>query len=239
MGKRINSRSGTVKFSDDIAIKSLYDKYNAEKEFTILRDLYELYPSTKQEGWLYCTVKPLSFDKNGNIKMQRVCGEPLSSHILKNPNSAYHAGVWLALFHNTTQGDDGNVTRFSDYSTSHVIIDDKSKMVTAIDPGLGFGKRGLSESDLFSFIINVISHSLKNYRMPVSAIDAFLSGYYNTSVNLPEEKKMSQALTEVINKYNRRWSKASRVKLLISIPYKCYLNIYCRRMIKRILKQYS
>ncbi len=235
----IMARTGRVELYERLVIKRLYDSGRAEEEYALLQELYDLFPLKELDRWQYRAVKPLSFDSDGSIFMERATGVPLDQLVGKYPDLLYQAGVWLALFHSGSRvrsGSDREVYLFGDFSMPHLVIDRSEKIVTAIDPGYSFGCRGAAEKDLYSFVIGLITFYLKRLKLPGSAVYRFLDGYYDNSRLTPDQKALDKAMEPVLEKYRQRWKKRNLVKKALSGFYLALLSFYGKRLNARYVK---
>ncbi len=237
--KIIYTRSGVVIIRSDATVLKKHDIYsNAEKEFEVLEKLYRSLPkAVEHKGWFYKTIKPINYDGAGNIVMEKAPGNSLVDIYLNEPQMSYHAGVWLAIFHNYNRCKTiGEVAIFSDYGAPHVFIDRERYTVTAIDPGFGFGQKGGPEHDVLSFAVGAITLALKNLRLPLKLLYPFLNGYYSITRIPYNQERFKAAVKKVFDKYRMRWAKQPGYKKLALIIYWPYLHYYCNFKIKKIIK---
>lgn len=136
-------------------------------------------------GWRYSIVRLLSKteDEEG-IVMEFVEGRTLSSVSRAEANQAeYQCGLWMALYHNKMipGGHEGLV--YTDLNVHNVMIDSGRKTVTVLDPGMTWGRIGITYEDLIKHVNSTLFVLVLRGRFPVSSISYFLKGYCCAAVS--------------------------------------------------------
>jgi hypothetical protein len=131
------------------------------------------------EGWLYRIVKLLWVATDGkSFCMEFVPGWVLSEiPKSKTKESEYHCGVWMALYHNKVLNGNTEGLIYTDFGAHNIILDFEQKSVTAIDPGMIWGRSGYIYEDLVIHIHSVLVVLVVKGKAPFSAITSFLKGY--------------------------------------------------------------
>lgn len=234
--KLITANHGKVYLlSDGTVLKQLNDRSKAPEEFEQLQKLYELYPQRTIDGWTYKAIRPLDYDEAGNVLMERASGESLRSLLTNAPEMAYHAGVWLGLFHNasaTQQRDD--CVLFGDYAANHVLIDRKHRTVTAIDPGCRFPMTGRPEYDILVLVVNMTNRRLGRRRSPASAVGPFARGYVAVAVMRISRRGLRESLDAVLHTFTGAWRRRRKLgRQAIAAPYCAFLRWYLPNLLRK------
>src|SRR5690625_2716933 len=111
-------------------IKNWFDKNRAQMEFESLNYIYNIIGNIQIEDWKYKSLQPYKLEDN-SVFMEKARGYEMSTLIIKNPTLAYYAGVWLATYHNKINDMNAEST-FGDFSINNILIDENSKIITAI-----------------------------------------------------------------------------------------------------------
>lgn len=229
----IESRTGYIYLlRDNTAVKQLKDPSKVMEEYTIIKELYDKYKEKKREEWTYRAIKPLKVDQAGYLYMERAEGTPLICTMDENPNLLRHAGIWLGFFHNMSKINEDEYSLFKDPALSDVIIDEKNKIVIALDPGKKFGSSGLPEEDVVKFLIALINFCLKRRSSPKKSIKIFLSGYYSVSDRKFQLDKYNSVFPKAFGKFLKT-AKREKSKYGYCL-YKLYFTIV-EKLLKKIL----
>ena len=144
-----------------------------------LQYIQEHFGEVYYEAWLYRAVKPLWVSPDGTaLCLEFVPGCELAELPKSRMKEAeYHCGVWLALYHNRIL--DGNTEGLihTDFTVHNIILDFEQKRVTAIDPGMTWGRLGFAYEDLLIHIYSMLVVLVGRRKAPFSAIIACLKGY--------------------------------------------------------------
>lgn len=236
VNKEVKARTGIVYFNQDGTVtKKLFNVSDTYEEFNSIKLLHNQFKGEKYGNWIYKTVKPLDYcSESGSVVMERAWGKPIIDIMIKNPDLVYHAGIWLAFFHNSSSSKySDKVIWFGDLSLDHIFIDIENKVVVTIDPGHDFGsRRGFPERDILRLLIIIINTSLKNYKCPGKYIDSILKGYDLHSKNKISYKNLKSILDDVINHFIKSWSKR-RFKFINTILYPLILKKYIIMQFKK------
>lgn len=131
------------------------------------------------KGWLYGSVKPLWVSIDGtSLCMEFVPGCELAELPKSRMKEAeYHCGVWMALYHNKVLNGNREGLIHTDFCAHNIIFDFEQKRVTAIDPGMTWGRSGYAYEDLWIHIYSVLVVLVVRRKAPFSAIISCLKGY--------------------------------------------------------------
>ncbi len=207
--KRYELLSSTAKliFSGNEVTKIFKTPNLAMKEFEILQKINNVFGETNCDGWTYRMVKPLKYKNNDTrYTMEVATGEHMDKYIRVNPQITFHAGRWLALYHQGFYNEipGGKVVLFGDFKPAHLIIDNRIKEVVAIDPGVSYGKTDYPEVDIIYFIFAIVISNIRcaSINEIKRIIIYFLKGYLETTnFKIKKERLMKNAKIR-IKKYN-------------------------------------
>lgn len=133
-------------------------------------------------------MKPRWFDtERGEVCMDYVSGIPLSMFPRDAMTEAeYHCGVWLALYHAQVLKGELEGPIYTDLNVHNVLIDRELRQVTALDPGMGWGRIGCGYEDLVHHLQASPGALLARGRARPTALLGFLRGYAHASRTRPE-----------------------------------------------------
>lgn len=179
--KRTN-KGELLRLPDGSLLKRYFTKNAVDRVMHDQRGLLyiqENFGEVYYKGWLYRIVKPLwVFTDGKSFCMEFVPGCVLSelpkSQMKK---SEYHCGVWMALYHNKVLNGNREGFIYTDFCVHNIILDFEQKRVTAIDPGMTWGRSGYAYEDLVIHIYSVLVVLVVRRKTPFSAIISFLKGY--------------------------------------------------------------
>ena len=164
--------------SDNTVKKRFYQKERNKQNFEILKEVHDLFPLATHRGWSYKTVKPLYFDQNDNsIVMEYIDGQNLGDIYIAKPELCQNAGVWLALFHQSTTKTDGGRVVFGDFHRHNLLVNAENREITAIDPKKPGFELNQKEYDIYSMVFSLVVGAIKNNRLPNKYVKLFLNGY--------------------------------------------------------------
>jgi hypothetical protein len=110
--------------------------------------------------------------------MEHVSGCPLSAVPKSKMKIAeYRCGIWLALYHNKMLGGSPKGLIYTDLNAHNIILDFEQKRVTAIDPGMTWGRSGYIYEDVVKHINSVLMTLVLRRKSPCTAMMSFLRGY--------------------------------------------------------------
>jgi hypothetical protein len=108
--------------------------------------------------------------------MEKADGRKLN--ISDNDQYFQLAGRCLNIFHSLSFNKKKKETfLYGDFISDHLFIDTTNKRITLIDPGSGFCKKGIIETDIARFIIYLVSKNYFNLFLIKKKIHHFVKGY--------------------------------------------------------------
>ena len=107
-----------------------------------------------------------------------------------------------------------------------MILDKVNQRLVAIDPGHGFGTRGIAEIDVICTIISIVNYCIKHKKYPKPSIDAFLKGYFTIFENQLSKQRARIAIKQVLKKIRSRWQKKAFINKAGSFFYSYMLQRY-------------
>ena len=177
----ISRRNGCIVINEDRVFKYFASKEEYLKEKALLKQ--DIFSSTYDEksGYKLNFVNIIHFDESFYI-MKKIDGISLNNLIHSNPEDFYYAGLWLKNFHSQNRQNDEISRLYGDANPSHFFINKEEKIVTAIDPGLPYGKIDNIYIDLARFTIDTMKNiKIIRKKCYVLAINKFLKGYFNNN----------------------------------------------------------
>lgn len=237
--KEISTNKARLVFCDNNTVeKQFFELERAKKELESLNIVNSVFTEENIGGWLYKTVKVLSFNKDtSSIKMEEATGVPFSEILIYKPEYSYHMGVWLALYHNNAYVKENRVKRFGDFSRSNFIIDKEKRIATAIDPGGGGGEVDFPEVDIVTGIYSLVLGSLRSRVAPYYVCDTFIKAYNDISKNKIDVSNMLISWKIIRKRFRSKYKKSSILLRPVSYCAMILLNFYITILIKRIGKR--
>lgn len=167
----------------DGSVLKRYTTGNAEERIVqdrrSLVGIAERFREVHRHGWRYRVVRFLrTGDDERTFYMEFAPGQSVARTPRSQLRTAeFHCGIWLALYHNTMLDDMHEGLIFSDVGVHNLLVDPGQKVVTAIDPGMQWGRRGFSYEDLVQHLHSVFSVLVLRRRVAPSVILSCLDGY--------------------------------------------------------------
>ena len=171
--------------SDEDNYKSKDAKCRASWEQNALQVLHEKFGINKFNGWTYRAVQLLGVGADGeSLSLEYVKGQTIAGMDKKDIGLAeYHAGVWLALYHQKMVISKYQAVLYTDYTGYNILVDFENQAVVVIDPGMVWGRHGIYYEDVIFHIHSIMAHGFKKKQNPFQAVQQFLKGY--TALNPP------------------------------------------------------
>jgi hypothetical protein len=141
--------------------------------------IQENFGEVYHRGWLYRIVKPLWVATDGkSFCMEFAPGCELAELPKSRMKEAeYHSGVWMALYHNRVLNGNKEGLIYTDFCVHNILLDFEQKRMTAIDPGMTWGRLGYAYEDLWIHIYSVLVVLVVRGKAPFSALISCLKGY--------------------------------------------------------------
>lgn len=179
--KRTN-KAELLRLPDGSLLKRYFTKNAVDRVMHDQRGLLyiqENFGEVYYKGWSYRIVKPFWVSTDGkSFCMEFVPGCELSElPKSRMKESEYHCGVWMALYHNKVLNGNTEGLIYTDFCVHNIFLDFEQKRVTAIDPGMTWGRSGYAYEDLVIHIYSVLVVLVLRRKAPFSAIISFLKGY--------------------------------------------------------------
>lgn len=168
-----------LQHSDDANDKGNDAESHFRAEQNALQVLQEKFGINKFKGWTYRTVQLLGVGPEGESLYLEYLEAPTIANLCKNDMglAEYHAGVWLALYHQKMILSKCKTMLYTDYTVYNIHVDVKNQAVIAIDPGIYWGRHGFFYEDVILHIHSILFFSLKKKQSPLWLVHQFLKGY--------------------------------------------------------------
>lgn len=224
--------------SDGTVTKEYFDAERARGEYGNLRELTSIVGGGRDvDGWSYRSVPVLGFDgESARVRMGFVPGASLADLLVKDRSAGRHMGVWLALFHLNAGAGRESVHLYSDVSIHNFLVDVPGRVVTAIDPGLDFGRTGDPQVDVLMGASSLLNHAIKIRTRPGRLVRPYLYGYQATVGTLRVAGGSFDAAVDAV--VQRFHTKQARLGLLLRPLFGVklfWLERYLRRRLPRLL----
>jgi hypothetical protein len=193
-----------------------------------------------RHGWTYSVVRSLWADiDNAMVCMEMAPGQVISEQPASELCRAeYHAGVWLALYHERMLDGALHGRLYTDFTVHNVLIDWTKRSVTAIDPGMGFPRFGTAYEDIVKHIHSVVVGLVLRRRGPLASITSFLKGYTTTTTRKlqwwPYYRGLSREFVRQLRDYqNSSWPRFLLYPLVMLLLCPIYLGLVPARLCVR------
>jgi tRNA A-37 threonylcarbamoyl transferase component Bud32 len=188
------NKAELLRLPDGSVLKRYFTKNAVDRVIHDQRSLLymlEHFGEVYYNGWLYSTAKLLWVSTDDrSLCLEFVPGCELAELPKSRMKEAeYHCGVWMALFHNKVLNGNTEGLIHTDFCVHNIMLDFDQKRVTAIDPGMTWGRSGFAYEDLWIHIYSVLVTLVVRRKAPFSAIISCLKGYA-----LVREAKLDLAL---------------------------------------------
>lgn len=131
------------------------------------------------QGWLYKTVELLGvgIDRE-SLYLEYAKGQTIAEMNKEDMLLAeYHAGVWLALYHQKMNIAKDQAMLYTDYTVYNILVDFENRTLVCIDPGYFWGRHGFYYEEVIHHIHGILALSFRKKRVPLRAVHQFLKGY--------------------------------------------------------------
>ncbi len=235
----IITNKAKVTFTNNATVeKEFFVANRGKKEYINLRNLHNMYPAQLYREWYYKTVKPLSYnEKKSVMTMELASGEVFATLLKRKPQVTYYTGIWFGLFHNKCR-EFKNYMKYIDYNRTNIFIDYSNKTITAIDPGMEYGKETSVEEALILNICGLVIGGVKSRISPKRLIKLFLKGYFEVSGEHFRLDTFNNSLDKVImnhftSKLSVNFSAFKKPIAYISIKIlRLYIHLVTPKLIK-------
>lgn len=210
----------------------------AEQDSRSLSYLNRHFSDVMHGGWRYSVVKYHSRTVDGKgIIMDYVPGLTLSAVPKKEAGRAeWQCGVWMAVYHERLTRDGYEGLIYTDPNVHNLIVDTQQRRVTAVDPGMKWGREGFVYEDVIKHVNSTLFVLVARGRFPPSAIGEFLKGYRITSVLMFNPRFYFRSLLaelrrEMVDLFHRSVAKSilfSIAVILLAPLYVVIVPLYLR-----------
>lgn len=199
--------------ADGTVTKEYFDRERARGEHRNLRELETLVDGGRTvDGWLYRSVKVLGHDEaTARVHMEFVQGELLSVLLANDRSLGRHMGTWLGLFHQLSTVGGKRTRLYSDVSVHNFLVDAPRRTITALDPGLDFGRVDSREVDAVMGVSSLLNMAFHLLTRPRRLVRPFLDGY--EAAGSPLEMtgdRFDDAVKQVVERFR---SKQARLRM--------------------------
>lgn len=236
--KSIQTDKAKINILSNNKVEKQFSKESqAKKEYNSLLHLHKLFRQKDHNNWTYKTIKPLSLS-NSKIVMEIAEGVTFEETLKRKPFSSYLTGIWLGLFHNYCRTFGDKEIRNIDYNIKNILIDNKSRTFTVIDPGAQFNKEYTVEKAIINYILGLVIGAIKQRTLPKFLIKSFLEGYFSVSKEVFNLSSFKKELNEVI-KTRYRIQKRKNKNQPLSFVLLQILRVYIILVLPNMLKEYD
>ena len=177
------NKAEVIRRSDSEVVKRYFTENapaRAEQDRLSLQSINRLFGCVHRDGWQYRIVQLLWFDiQQGVVCMELVPGSVLAE-LPKDQLSAaeFHAGAWLALYHNKMLSDKPDGLIYTDFTIHNLLVSLEQKTVVAIDPGMAWQHiTGCGYEDVIKHIHSALVGLIVKKAVSPAILGSFLSGY--------------------------------------------------------------
>lgn len=200
----IKARTATITLRDEYCLKVLNHERDLKADLApIARVARIMAGGQKHDGWCYRAVELHEVNENDRtIKMDRASGKQMNRALSRN--FAFHAGVWLGLFHNGTRNEENRL--FGDYGPAHCFMDEKARVFTVIDPSDKYGETNeVVELDVGDMLSKMTRLAIGRRLNPVPLGKTFLAGYSSVGTSVLVASQILDSVMREREKNHTRW----------------------------------
>lgn len=198
--------------ADGTVTKEYLDRERARAEYCNLRELEALVGRGRTLGrWHYRSVKVLGHDEAAaRVHMEFVRGQLLPELLTNDRSLGRHMGTWLGLFHQISAVGEKGIRLYSDVSVHNFLIDAPRRTITALDPGLDFGRVGSREVDAMVGVSSLLNMAFRLLTRPRRLVRPFLDGYEAAATPLEMTgDRFDDAVTQVVERFRSKQARLS------------------------------